>query len=231
MQISFSGVIAPYTYNCPYAHKLRNIDKVKIPKKEQDLSAEPFKCQRGIDLHDAVAEYITGMTDTFQYTTSTVNAAKEQHTYVEYPFYSTQEFSPLDRIPEDDSTFIYMRCDAVYTDGCQGIIYDWKFTTLEFGAAHHYDELEFFLAGHSARFNDIGLWKIVIHSPEFDYTLPIRTYEWPQISRLQQRYISRINTILNDRLFIPNPSKARCKFCNYRSEDTGGSSLCDYTVV
>jgi hypothetical protein len=235
MHISFSGVITPYTYNCPYAHMLKNVKRVKIPKKPDEEKTEEYsRRMRGIDLHNQAAEFIVDNADTFEFTTDTLLEAKATKTHVEKQFFFDVEFSPLEAQPDDKSNFISMRCDtvAVDSDRGKGTIYDWKFANSEYGISKHYDELEFFIAGLSALYREsIGDWDVVIHFPEEDYTLPIRSYSWIQTAHIQQVYIDRVNSILLDRFYKATPSKFRCRFCAHRSADTGGSDFCEYTVI
>lgn len=188
---------------------------------------------RGIELHDKAAEYVAGTVDTFEFATDTLNEAREKHTHVERQFFFSTAFDPLDAQPDDGETFVSLRCDTIFidNDAGEGVVYDWKFANSEFGISKHYDELEFFVAGLSAKFSNIGQWRIIVHFPEEDYTLPVRNYSWVQTSRLQRHYKERINSILADRVCRATPSKFRCRLCAHRSADAGGSDFCEFTVV
>ena len=241
MHISFSGVIAPYTYNCPYAHKLRNILKLKIPKKEESSAEEQAedqsRRQRGIELHQKLSDYLKNIEDSFNFTTSTIENVKsrlqpENIFGVEHTFYFDEMFNPLKEIPENkNEDFISLTPDLfiINKDGSADL-YDWKFANSEFGIARHYDELSFFLSGLISKFVAVYEWRIHIHFPEEDYTLPIRTYNFSSAARIQFNMQNRIDKILTDKQLKATPSKARCYFCDRRSEDTGGSGQCDLSM-
>ena len=231
MHISFSGVISPYTYHCPKSHFYRNIQKVKIEPKTEVVedSTEVSKRVRGIELHDSLSQYLKQEVDTFPFITDTIQMYREHPlVVVEEQFIFDLLFSPLNEKPTTD--FISIRPDAFYVyDGTLSVA-DWKFANPEYNASKHYNELEFFLAGLSSKYPDVCEAEVNIHFPEQDYTLPIRTYTMSDLARLQQKYIRLIENILEDKFFKTIPSKNRCYYCDYRSEDAGGSGTCEDSV-
>ena len=239
MQISFSGVITPYTYNCPYAHRLRNILRLKIPerpKPAEEEDVEQSRRQRGIELHNKISDYLKGVEDSFEFSTPLVEKVKayidsDTVSHIERVFYYDDMFNPKEEVPSRDEDFISITPDLVllYKDGTADI-YDWKFANTEYGLSRHYDELSFFLSGLISTFPDVSRWTIYIHFPESDYTLPIRTYNATTAARIQHGMIDRVQKILNDKILKPQPSKARCQFCDRRSEDAGGSGQCDVSA-
>lgn len=232
MQFSFSGALAPYTYNCPYAYYLKNIKRVVIePHDDTEVSDEPSKRQLGIELHASLASYLRGDTDEFEYPTPLIEQLRLSTSLViETTEFYGMDFSPLDGRPQSGD-FVSVRKDAINRTPYKTTIYDWKFGSSEYGAARHYDELQFFVASEAAKNPDVGEWEIQIHFPREDYTLPVRTYSVNQISRIQSSYIQRIEMIRSDRWFKPKPSRGHCRFCNYRSADTGGSNHCEFTSI
>jgi hypothetical protein len=235
MHISYSGVIAPYTYNCPHAHKLKNVLRVKFePKVESEPDDEPkelSKRQQGIDLHEEVAAYIKGDIEEFELITDTIERVKDSPiAEVEVQEFYSVDLAYLESKPEKGD-YVSTRKDAVIRDLDRTEILDWKFGTPDYAIAKHIDELEFFLACEAAINPNVGEWIITIHFPEIDYTVPREPYDYRKVAKLQKRYIDRIDLILNDKYWRPNPSRANCRFCNYRSSDTGGSGHCDHSVI
>lgn len=231
MRVSFNGVILPYTYNCPHAHKLKNIDRVVIPPREDIPPEEISKRQRGIELHDSLAEYMKGEIEEFPFLTDTVRRlAEEPNKKVEEEEYYNLGFERLKQKP-DSGDYVSCRKDLVVEHEDYIELVDWKFGNPEYGHSRHLDELEFFLALESADNPDVGEWHVLIHFPEHDYTIPTKPYGYNQVARLQQRYARRIDLILEDKYCKANPSRANCKFCPYRSYDTFGSGDCEYSVV
>jgi CRISPR/Cas system-associated exonuclease Cas4 (RecB family) len=232
MHISFNGVIVPYTYHCPHAHRLRNIERVVIPPRE-DQEEGLSRRQLGIELHNAVAAYLTGNEDTFAYMTPTIQHLRELDDetilITELQEFYDLDFTPLDQRPKSGD-YISMRADAVEIAPSVVRIYDWKFGNSEYGASRYYDETEFFLACKASHTNDVQEWEVYIHFPIDNYTLPVRKYTALKAAQIQSRYIERIERIRNDRQLVPKPSRARCKFCDYRSYDNGGSGHCAYSV-
>lgn len=236
MHISYSGVIAPYTYNCPHAHKLKNILRVVIEPREEvspseDEVQEPSKRQRGIDLHEEVAAYIAGDLEEFDLVTDTIDRVKNSPfaTVEVQEFYTTDLF--LRSTKPEKGNYVSTRKDAIIRTPEVTEIFDWKFGSPEFAIAKHIDELEFFLACEASADPNVGEWLITIHFPESNYTVPRDPYDYRKVAKLQKRYIDRIDLILNDKYWQPNPSRANCRFCNYRSYDTGGSGHCEHSVI
>lgn len=233
MHISFNGVIKPYTYNCPYAHKLRSIDKI-YPKRITDEKSETKKTSNaqafGIEHHDLISEYIQDKTNFYEYTTDTIEWFKEHKASTEKQRFYSLDFQRIFARPEEGD-FISTRIDAMVQLPGKLVLGDWKSGNPEYSAPIYYDETDFFIAMEASANPAIGEWETVIHFPIADYTLPRRTYNHTQIVRLQDKYMKRIDTIVNDKRFIPKPSKIHCRFCDYRSEDTGGTGHCEHTVV
>lgn len=233
MHITFNGVIAPYTYACPYAHKLRNIFKIYPPKKEAEETASDVLSAReeGILEHDAVRDYLLGIREEYDYNTKWVEWAKEQ----EQLQVEVQEFYNLDfeRLPSkpEKGDYVSTRMDVIVRDPARHTVVDWKYGNIDYGAARYYDEVEFFTCMEAASNPDVGEWRIIIHFPKDDYTLPIKTYGPTQMSRLVESYGRRIDAIMSDHFMRPKPEYLRCRLCSYRSEEAGGCGECEYTVV
>lgn len=231
MRVSFNGVILPYTYNCPHAHKLKNIDRVVIPPREDVPEEEISKRKRGIELHDSLAEYMKGETEEFPFLTDTIKRLQEERDKI----IEQEEYYDLDLkgLPSKPTEGDYISCrkdlQVIYDDKIE--IVDWKFGNPDFGISRHLDELEFFLALESATSPEVGKWIITIHFPETDYTVPTKPYSYNQVARLQQKYLRRIDIILNDKYCKASPSRMNCKFCSYRSYDTFGSGDCEFSVI
>lgn len=225
MLISFSGTLVPYTYNCPHAHRLRNIQQIRIERPEPEESEEGIsRRQRGIELHDQLGEYLKANTDTFEFVTDTIEFFRgKPNLVVEQPYYFDETLSPVDSKQLEGHT-VYIRPDAAVYE--LGVLYlsDWKFANPEYGAARYYDETEFFASCLASLCKDLDRVEIDVHFPEHNYTLPKRVHSFQSIMQLQQKYIARIERIINDKICKPIPSKARCRFCDYREE------VCEYSV-
>lgn len=235
MHISYNGFIAPYTFQCPRSFWFKNIQKVLIAKPDEeieDADQEPSRRMRGILLHSEIASYLKHEVDEFQFATDTVeffrNLPKEEVSIEEQSFFDI-DFNSIPCKPE--GTYISTRTDCTWLGPNEVIIVDWKFANHNYGIAHYRDELEFFIVGESAKNHEIGSWRPILHFVEQDYSVPLPLYTYNDIARLQQRFLGRIDTILNDKFYAPIPSQGRCGFCPYRSEDTGGSNTCEFTVV
>jgi len=231
MHVSYSGVITPYIYNCPKAHYFRNVQKVRIEVSETTSEHEgPSRRELGIQNHELLSQYLKQETEEFPYLTDTIEYFKERPTLqVEEQFFFDTAYTVLNEKPTD-TDFISIRPDAFsYHDGFLELV-DWKFANPDFGAAKYYGELEFFLAGLSAKFPDTYEAYINIHFPEVDYSLPKRYYSTAKLVALQQKYIALVDKILNDKLWLAKPAKSRCSLCNYRSQDAGGAGCCEWSI-
>jgi len=234
MYISYSGVISPYLYNCPYAHFLRNVLKVKALPKEhvkEEQEQELNKRTRGIELHEQLCAYLKQEEDEFAFVTDTITLFREHPlVQVEQSFYFDLDFQVIAE-PSFNDDFYGIRPDAfIYYDG-ELHIADWKFANTEYNSTRYYGEVEFFIALMSNIYPDIQTASSYIHFPEQDYTLPSRKYSAQAISKLQQHYIFLVDKIINTNILKPTPAKFRCAYCNFRSEDTGGIGQCEHTCV
>jgi hypothetical protein len=232
MQISFNGVVAPYTYNCPHAHRLRNIEHCYLERKEEPEEVEGVsKRVFGIEQHELIGQYIKGEIDQFEYITDTVESFRARvNVQVEVQKFYDVDFSPLDRKPLAGD-YVSARTDAIAIDKYLIDQADWKFGNPEWGAAKYYDETDFFMALAISEYPDVGEYRSVIHFPQHDYSLPIHTYTIAQAAKLQHKYQQRVDRILNDKFFKPAPGRIHCRFCDQRSEDAGGTGKCSYTVI
>ena len=230
MHISFSGVISPYIYHCPWCYYLRNVKRVKIEPKEDITQEEQSRRMRGIELHEQLSQYLKGEVEEFPFVTDTIEQYKKHPlAEIEKQFYFDLDMNLLPDKPSR-TDFYSIRPDAyIYQDGSL-FIADWKFANSEYNTAKYYNEVEFFIALLSTTFSDIYQAHLAIHFPEEDYTLPTRSYSIQAIASLQQKYLAFTDRILNEKIHKPIPSKARCYFCDYRSSDTGGAGICEYTV-
>lgn len=231
MHISYNGVIAVYSFNCPFAHKLKNIERVYIESKEEEIEqGEVSKRMRGIELHDQCAKYLKRETEDFSFVTDTIERLRTTDGLtVETTEYYDLDLSPVWEKPSDQD-YVSTRKDAVLRTPFYTEVFDAKFGSLDYGFSKHIDECEFFLACEASAYPDPGEWRITIHFPEHDYNIPRAIYKYNDISRLQQNYINRISVILDDKIFKPIPSEGRCRFCAYRSKDALGSGHCPFSV-
>jgi hypothetical protein len=208
------------------------------PKEDGDPTLVT-KRQRGIELHEKVQQYITGTLPDgveFEFITEDVELAATAFTmqspdkaFVEKEFFFDLDYNPLDERAKDG---IYIRPDFVYIDdGNVGFVYDWKFASPDYDASMFKREVEWYIAALGARFPDVGLWRGIVHFPELSYSLPYHDYSSHQVMGLQEYWKKFISRIRNDSFFFPLPSRARCRFCDHRSEDSGGTGKCEDTVV
>ena len=235
MHISFNGVIKPYTYNCPYAYKLRNIDKIYpedvLPKEEPAEEEEVSKRTFGIEQHDLAARYIQGEDVEFNFSTDTIELLRNNtDVEVEKTEYFDLNYCLLPSRPSSGD-YISKRCDAVlrtpYTVG----VFDLKFGNPDYGQTIYYDETDFFVMLEAFARPDYSEWRTEVHFPIHDYSLPTREYNYHRMSRLQQRYMMRIDRIMNDKFCKPEPSTAHCRFCDYRSIESGGCGVCEHSIL
>lgn len=230
MHISFSGVISPYTYHCPWAHYLRNVKRIRLERKDDLSEEEQSKRMRGIELHDKLSQYLTKKVDSFEYTTDLIEQIRtNSNAHIERQFYFDLDFNELSVKPEQ-ADFLSIRPDAYWIENDCLTLVDWKFANSDFNAAKYYNETEFFLSLLATVHQPLSMATIKIHFPEQDYTLPVKSYSAQAIASLQQRYIMLTDRILNERIHKPIPAKNRCFFCDYRSEDAGGCGACEYSV-
>lgn len=234
MHISFNGVIAVYTYNCPYAHKLRNIEHCYLERVESTEEADGTTSKRafGIEQHELVSQYIKKEIDSFDYTTDTIEWFREQEkVQVEVQKFFDLGFSPLDAKPTSGD-YVSARADALVAIPWDKVVQaDWKFGNPEYNAPKYYDETDFFMSLAISTFPEVGSYKSIIHFPQHDYTLPVRTYTIQQAGRLQDKYLRRVDKILKDKYFKPSPGKIHCRFCDQRSTEAGGTGKCAHTVL
>jgi hypothetical protein len=238
MHISFNGVIKPYTYNCPYAHKLRNIKKIyperKEEKQEEEVEERPQNRREfGIEQHDLAASYIKGEIDEYEFSTPVMEWFRSQdHLEVEITEYFSLDLEYLGGSkPDKRENYISCRKDVVTRTPHKTTLMDLKFGNQEYNSAVYYDETDFFIMLDAARNWDVGEWETIVHFPISNYSLPRRKYNANKIARLQNKYLDRIDRILNDKRFIPSPSKAHCAFCDYRSVEAGGCGACEYAAL
>lgn len=225
--ISFNGVIVPYTYHCPYAHRLKNIERVQIEQPIEEEGEEISKRQRGINLHNDISAYLKGDIEDFPFITETVQLFTNGQ--LETQEFYTLDLSPLNSKPEE-GMYVSCRKDAVLRTEYISKVADWKFGNPEYGISKYIDEGEFFLACEAALNPNISEWHLLIHFPEQDYTVPRNPYSAFDVARLQTQYINRIQVIISDKFLMPNPSRDRCFFCPYRSQENGGSGHCEFSV-
>jgi hypothetical protein len=234
MVLSFNGALKLYMFHCPYAFKLRQIDKIypqKSTSQEETEEVEQSTRQFGIEQHDLVAKYITGEVEAFDYVTDTIEHLKntDNTVVVEQTKYLSLDLEPLARRPES-GTFISYRPDAVeYGDGF-GKLYDFKFGSIDYGSVIYTAETEFFLFCESLRNPDIGEWEIDIHFPVSATSLPKQKYNVHRLSTLQTTWIMRLEQIMNDKFYIPKPSRTHCHYCPLRREEHGGDGVCEHSV-
>lgn len=236
MHVSFNGVLKPYTYNCPHAHKLRNIDKIFPERKEEPEEKEEPKTQSrrdfGIEQHDLTSAYIKGETDEFEFATLLIDWFRDQdNVETEVTEFFSLDLEYLGSVKPSEGDFISCRKDAVVRSPHSHIVMDLKFGNQEYNSAVYYDETDFFIMLEAARFYEVEQYETVVHFPVSGYSLPRRRYNSTQISRLQTKYLDRIDRILSDKRLAPNPSKAHCGFCQYNSIDAGGCGACEYSVI
>lgn len=232
MNVSFSGVLSTYLYNCPHAHRLRNIEKNYLPRKEADEEPEGISAREfGIEQHDLIAAYILKKVDTYEHSTDLIEWFRNQpNPQVEVQRYYDLDGTCLASKPVEGD-YISTRIDALVCQHFALVLADWKFGNPDYGAAKYYDETCFFLAMLGGEYPDIGEFETVVHFPIYDYSLPKRKYTIFQLARLQTSYRMRIEQILNDKMFKPKPSKQHCRFCDQRSEEAGGTGVCTYSVM
>jgi hypothetical protein len=231
MFISFSGVIIPYTYCCPHAHFLRNIKRVVIPKREPDEEDPKVvsRRERGIKLHADTQKYLAGEEEEIEFSTDEIEYIRQYREEFPNNVFLEREF----KLPYDDDV-LYARPDAlVYTPEGHLRIYDWKFANPDYGATRYYDETEFFLSvvTLTGELGNVYEAETCIHFPENDYSLPEKKFPAIRLAATQRLMMDRIDVIRKDRIYQPNPAPNRCRFCNYRSQDTGGSGNCNYTLI
>jgi hypothetical protein len=239
MHISFNGVIRPYTYNCPHAHRLRNIERIfprdVLGKSEEKNEEEVGDSRRtfGIDQHELAAQYIDGEDVDFNYSTATIEFLRDNpHVQVEKQKFFTLDLEPIPCMPEDRAeNFISIRSDALYNDRVEGRVYDLKFGNPDYGQVIYYDEVEFFLTMEAIAAPEVNEWSVHIHFPIHDYTLPVKRYSLGRISRLQTRWLTRIDRILSDKYMVPEPSTVHCRLCDYRSIEAGGCGVCEHSIL
>jgi len=236
-KISFNGTIVPYLFRCPRSLYLRAVKKLYPPREEADpLVSTPR--QLGIDMHDALRAYFTGekelvsplvMTDLLDELYDTAHTP-DVTVYVEHEFLFDEFMNPIETAPKE-GPFIYMRPDLVLVSDDQIRVFDWKGGNPDYGATQYHLETEFFLAGMAALYPDIGLAETIIYFPYKDYVLPTRTFNRTEMGSRQTYFTNLIDRILKDNLCWPTPSRMRCSFCDYRSEEAGGMHECEDTAV
>lgn len=235
MHISFNGVLAVYTYNCPYAHKLRNIEHCYVeraPEQETEQpDGTPSRRVFGIEQHELVSQYIKREIDDFEYITDTIEWFRDQpETVTEIQKFYRLDLSPLDQKPPSGD-YISARVDAICVQPEKIVLADWKFGNPDYGSPKYYDETDFFMSLAISSFPDVGAYKSLVHFPQHDYTLPVREYTIQQASKLQNKYLARIDKIMSDKFHKPQPGKIHCRYCDQRSTEAGGTGKCKHTVL
>ena len=236
MQISFNGVLKPYVYNCPWAFKLRNKDKIYPERKEEVKEQEGPKAQLrrdfGIEQHDLASAYIKSETDEYEFATPLIDWFRDQdNVETEVTEFFSLDLEYLGHTKPAEGDFISCRKDAVVRQTHKHTVLDLKYGNEEYNTAVYYDETDFFIMLEAARFYEVEQYETVIHFPVSGYSLPRRKYTATQINRLQTKYLQRIDRIVNDKYCVPSPSKAHCIYCDYRSADAGGCGACEYSIL
>jgi hypothetical protein len=225
-------------YKCPQSYKFRNVDRIRLQPKE-DIDPEVVsKRQRGIELHEKLSQFITGTLsdEEFEFVTpEIVIVAAEFSSHPELCLVETEFFFDLDYNPQDErpKEGIYIRPDFVLLDheNGTGVVYDWKFASPDYDASMFKREVEWYIAALAAKFPDIGFWRGIIHFPEKEYSLPYHDYDGYAAGNLQAYWKKFIDRIRSDHFYFPLPARSRCRFCDYRSEDSGGTGTCEDTYV
>jgi hypothetical protein len=242
MRYSFTG-LAAYTYCCPQSYRWRVLEHRPTTTGEGALEIEekePSKRLQGIDLHARTADYLLGrlseddvpaeiLSDTVIHARSLV-AGERARAYVEQPYLLDLDYNPIESGPPGDHS-IYIRPDLflIGTGDKEGVLdlFDWKFGNSAFGSSRYYHEVSWYAAGLAAIFPDVYQITTWIHFPLESYTLPERTYSRPELAVMQKGMQDWITRVRSDRDMFPYPSRYRCRFCPYRSEEGGGTNECE----
>lgn len=242
MLFSFNGTYRPYTYNCPQSFKFRAVDKIYPPRDEEpELPDEGNARQMGIIRHKELGDYMLGITTgeieanaepPFDISENdfinevVADIAKAELVSIESEFFTDTDYHKIasKRAKPD---VIYARPDMFMTKGGKLWLIDWKFGNHEFGASVYYKETEWFIAVLAACLPDIDEFESMIHFPNAKYTLPRRVYSRSDAAGLQMFFKTFINEVQTTRVFFSRPGRARCRLCDYRSEDTGGMGYCE----
>lgn len=243
MRLSFGGAIATYTYNCPLATKFRLVDKVRYPKPEETEEPEEAlmvsKKEMGIQDHETVADYLKGAIEELPYESEPVEFYKELtedpewEILVEPEFYLNMDYERITASEAwKEKNHIYFRPDLVAFNAAHGVlrIPDWKFGDENYGQVRHYHETSFFASMLAYSYTDADRFETEVYFPKKAYSLPPKTYGRPEIGLKQLEADTIFEKILTGH-FQPNPSRLRCKLCDFRSEDAGGIGNCEYSSI
>jgi len=238
-QISFTGTIVPYYHRCPQAYRLKTLGK-RAPKHPPKEGEGPSRRHAGIDNHNATMQYIKGELGELEYHTETIEEARTLYAASDVAAYAEQEFfltfPDLEQLytrPEKDqgTTFISIKPDFMFAKDGQLTLWDWKFANPNWGQSLYFDEVLFFTVMLAPLFPDITDFIAYLHYPIDDYTPREHEYNRLDLMGHTITWVQKINRILADEAWFPRPQMHRCRLCDYRSEDAGGSDDCEASVL
>jgi hypothetical protein len=250
MRFSFTGSFVPFTYRCPQCFKFRAVDRIYPPKPETEAETPaPISAREsGIVDHAAMGELLTGFTSVlgpswdeppFDYTKSDllidlvaeiesrVGVDPDTIFGIEAEYLTDIDYNPVIAGTPAPEHSIYSRPDFFIASDGRLRVFDWKFGNPDFGASTYYRETDWYACAVSAHFEDVAEVETIVHFPNSNYTLPSRLYTMPEIARLRFEFQMFFREVLTTRVFFPKPSRASCRFCDYRSEDAGGMGICE----
>lgn len=207
---------------CPYATRLRYVEKVKEPGSQAS--------ERGTEIHEAAERFVRGEEElhrSLSKVKQSLERIKERYeegiVLLEDPWAFDLEWNAVEWFA--DEVWLRVKLDAFIQESpTNAIIIDYKTGKKMGNELTHGEQAIIYAIAAFRKYPELEL----IDS-EFIYTdegkSTKKTFRRMQINIIEPRMISRAMAMTTCKDFIPNPSKSNCRFCYYRDAE-----ICPYGV-
>lgn len=216
---SFSSLM---TYErCPYAARLKHIDRVPEPPPAPD---SPLL--RGTLFHESIESHLKTGAPLIPELASWKSRLDEIQATPGIQVIEDEWGFDLDWNPVDwRGATCRMKLDLAFIGDETARIIDWKTGKAQGNEIKHSMQGQLYAIGCLARHPELRSIKAEFHYLDFPDSNPLAaTYRPDQIVRFRDAYNRRAAKMLSDEELRPIPSKSNCRFCSY-------NQACQYAVT
>jgi hypothetical protein len=202
------------------------LDKLPVPASSA--------MSRGSNIHERAEEFITGKRDDLVpelqgYATlfSTLRTGVAEETVLAEDSWAFRKDWTVTTYDDWDECWLRVKVDVAQLDGNRVDIIDWKTGKFspQWNVQDYELQLELYSLGALAMFGidlpDIEVSpRLVYLDAGITYPPTPTTYTLDDLPRLQKEWTDRVQPMLNDRIFAPNPGRL-CSWCAF-AKDKGG---------
>lgn len=191
---------------CPYAWKLRYLDRHKPPSSEA--------MDRGTAIHTGIEHFLQGVAPlpnealslATYYIELKANSPQIEH---EWGFTKDWKFTTWD----SSDIWLRMKLDACVPGNALVRIVDHK--TGKYYPIKAIDQGQLYAVGASIMFPDAEMFKV-----DFVYVdtgeLKTAVYKRSMVDKFKAKFTKRVNQLMLDKVFTPKPNKFTCRFCQVK---------------